>query len=155
MAITDDNTVSLYSFPFASPYLEHAVATAPIEPGFLCWISPVVPDALAPHAISGGAAEKIFACENGYEGKEMEDTYEVGERCFFRVYRSGDLVLAKYGDIGIPLNRGARVVSFGSTTPGTLRKFNSSADQPGSIVGVSLESITAPAAVTWLKIRIF
>lgn len=151
MAYTDNNTIALKISP-ESPYFEGELLPGQsIKPGMLCWIAPLDPDKYEAHSQDGWEAERLFAVENGYEGKEINDTYSDGERVYMRYCRPGDLVLAKYGAIGVTCNKGNKLVSKGD---GTLREWVPG-DRVGSIVGVALQDITAPAAIVWLAIRAF
>ena len=47
------------------------------------------------HAAAGGKAQRIFAIEDENQGKEIGDAYTTGNRCFFKTFLPGDLVLAR------------------------------------------------------------
>jgi hypothetical protein len=80
------------------------------------------------HATAGGKAQRIFALEDENQGKEIGDAYSASDKCFFKTFRPGDLVLARIKN-GENIAIGDWLVSGGN---GEL--IEASADSSGTIV---------------------
>jgi hypothetical protein len=128
-----------------------------IKPGFLCMMtSPGADlDLVQPQNTSGDHTEKLFAVENGYEGKEIDDDYEVGEKVFLRICQRGDIVLG-WVESGEPtIERGTPMVSYGASFLGYLTTHATTPlETAGAIVGYAYERLPNIGANQRLAIRI-
>jgi hypothetical protein len=141
---------------------ESYCAVAAIKPGMLCLAyddgtgSDLVRPCNVDAAANEPAVQRMFAVENGYEGKEIDDQYDIGDKVYMRIVQPGEIVLGWIDDtVTAPLARGTAMVSNGSAFLGYLRPYNAvTPDAPGSVVGYTYERIASITANMRVAVRI-
>ena len=149
MANTDNHTIGL-QISRESQYVE-LVANEDIAPGMLVkHVQVAGEEKVIKHDTPYAAAENLYAMENPYQGKTINDVYSADSRVMIHSLRSGDVVLAWYGSAN-PLTFGMFLASQGD---GSLFEAVPASTEPGGVLAVSLEIIAAPAPPERVKVRI-
>jgi hypothetical protein len=139
MANTDNNTIAL-QVSTTSAYYEAYCYNDAITPGMLCMRFDA--NTITPHSNNAGAAENMYALEDGYQGRTIDDSYQAGDRVYTRICRSGDVVLAWVRN-ALPLAMGAFLMSHGGgTLAGNGHLTNITTPEVGGVLAVLLEDYT-------------
>ena len=131
MAVIDNNTIQL-GVSATSPYLERKCGVI-TDPGMLLMLNSS--NVFIPCTLADVDASTIFAVENYYTGKGIDDQYAIGDRVFARHCRAGDRILAFLQDAATT-SIGTFLTSAGD---GTLKPST----VVGSVICTALEALTA------------
>ena len=138
---TTPKVVELYGY---GTQAEAVVTNAAVTPGMLLVRTAT---GVRPHNETGGNASPIFAQENGAVGRDIDDTYAVGDQCIFKTYNPGAGIYALAHAGGAAIVAGALLASAGD---GTLEV----AGDDTVAVATALEAVDNSGGATAVRIRV-
>ena len=147
------NNTIMVSVGADSPYLE-GIADEIIYPGMLLTLINSVGHYSLAHG-TGDTYSPLFAVENPYEGKGVDDPYAIGERMMMRYGRTGDIFLTKIAYSAVSLVYcGQPLISAGDThTAGWFKDVELADD--GVPVGYCIDAeISSPSFPEWVRMVI-
>lgn len=150
MALNSPRTIDLLGTGLRK---EATVASgATIKPGYLVRLTST---GLNTHNVAAGNHGRIFAVENDIAGKDIGDTYTVGEKCQYAAFPPGSEVLCRLAAAATAIAVGDYVESNGT---GTVRKASTNAAtseaQRAGIIGYALEAVDNSGGGSEVTIRI-
>jgi hypothetical protein len=140
------NRIALRTKGWEDERVQSGYAASNIIPGMLLALE--ADGGVIPHPVAGGAAQKMFAIEDAWQGNTIAQAYSAGALVFSYIFLGGDLVYALVASGASTIAEGQGLTSDGA---GGLKL----ATGANVIIAVANQALASPTAQTWIEAIIY